>query len=189
MARAVDLGIADHGECASREQATQIAITLLADAAKPVLAAAGVLLRHEPDPGREVPPRSKGRGVCYASNQSCCQRRPDAGDRIQPLAGRIRSMPGDDTPVELKDLDLQCPQLTAKSSKTSAGHFRKPAVSWIADDLQQLFDTSAPDRGNDPELGKIGADRVDDSRLLADEEMARSMQHQAALLLDRKSVV
>src|SRR5215470_9833567 len=90
MPGAMDHGIADHGERASREQAAQIAITLLADAAKPVLAAAGVLLRHEPDPGREVPPRSKGRGVCYAGNQRCCQRRPDAGDRIQPLARRIR---------------------------------------------------------------------------------------------------
>src|SRR5215510_265479 len=88
MARAVDLGIADHGECASREQATQIAITLLADAAKPVLAAAGVLLRHEPDPGREVPPRSKGPGIGNTGDQRCCQRRTDAGDRIQPLARR-----------------------------------------------------------------------------------------------------
>src|SRR6185437_6398912 len=63
MPGAMDPGIADHGERASREQAAQIAITLLADAAKPVLAAAGVLLRHEPDPGREVPPRSEGPGI------------------------------------------------------------------------------------------------------------------------------
>src|SRR3954462_6959098 len=33
MARAMDLGIADHGECARCEQAAQIAIALLADTA------------------------------------------------------------------------------------------------------------------------------------------------------------
>jgi len=55
---AMDLGIADHGQRADREQAAQIAITLLADTAKLVFAPARVLLGHEADPGREVPPRS-----------------------------------------------------------------------------------------------------------------------------------
>src|SRR5262249_33814359 len=44
---------ADHGECACREQAAHIAIALLADNAKLVLAPARVLLRREPNPGRE----------------------------------------------------------------------------------------------------------------------------------------
>jgi hypothetical protein len=43
---------------------------------------------------------------------------------------------------------LQYPQLTAESRKTRAGHLRDPAVSWIGDDFQQLFDTPAPDGGN-----------------------------------------
>ncbi len=51
---AVDLGIADDSERPSHEQAAQIAVTLFADAAEPVLAPARVLLRNEPDPGREV---------------------------------------------------------------------------------------------------------------------------------------
>jgi len=41
---AMDLGIADHGQRADREQAAQIAITLLADTAKLVFAPARVLL-------------------------------------------------------------------------------------------------------------------------------------------------
>src|SRR5262245_7599145 len=56
MPGAMVLRIPDHGERASREQAAQIAIALLADTAEPVPAPAGVLLRHEPDPSREVPP-------------------------------------------------------------------------------------------------------------------------------------
>src|SRR5262245_25199976 len=66
MAGTMDLGVAGYGECASREQATQVAVALLADAAQPVLAPARVLLRHEPDPSREVPRRSKGLGIGYA---------------------------------------------------------------------------------------------------------------------------
>src|SRR5215510_5103553 len=94
-------------------------------------------------------------------------------------------MPGDDAPVELQDLSLQRPQLTAERRKTGAGHLREPMVGPIGDDFQQLLDAPAPDGGDNPELGKIGADRVDNSCLLADEEMASSMKHQAALLLDR----
>ena len=41
----------------------------------------------------------------------------------------------------------------------------------------------APDRCNDPELGKMSPDRIDHRSLLADEQMARAVQHQTALLL------
>src|SRR6266508_3217542 len=51
MLGAMDLGIADNGECAGSKQAAQIAIALLADTAELVLAPTRVLLRHQPDPG------------------------------------------------------------------------------------------------------------------------------------------
>jgi hypothetical protein len=43
----------------------------------------------------------------------------------------------------------------------------------------------AADRRNDPELGKMGPDHIDHRSLLADEQVARSMEHQAALLFGR----
>src|SRR2546429_8998639 len=55
MFGAMDLGIADDGERTRGEQAAQIAIALFADTAELVLAPARVLLRHKPDPGREIP--------------------------------------------------------------------------------------------------------------------------------------
>ena len=85
MARAMDLGIADHGECARCEQGAQIAIALLAGTAKLVLATARVLLRYEPNPGREVASRSEGPGIGNARDQRCCQRRTDARNRVQPF--------------------------------------------------------------------------------------------------------
>ena len=43
----------------------------------------------------------------------------------------------------------------------------------------------AADRRDDPKLGKMGPDRIDHRGLLADEQMARAVEHQAALLLGR----
>ena len=51
--------------------------------------------------------------------------------------------------------------------------------------MEQFGDSFAPDRRDDAELGKVGPDRIDHRRLLADKEMARAMEHQAALLLGR----
>lgn len=55
MITAMTLGVADHCECTSREQATQIAIALLSYATKPTFAAARALLWHKTNPSREVP--------------------------------------------------------------------------------------------------------------------------------------
>jgi hypothetical protein len=56
MPGAMDLGITDDSERASREQTAQIAIASFADIAEPLLASTRVLLGNETDPGREVPP-------------------------------------------------------------------------------------------------------------------------------------
>jgi hypothetical protein len=48
-----------------------------------------------------------------------------------------------------------------------------------------MFNTIAPDRRNDSEFGKMGVDCIDHRRLLTDEQTARAMEHQAALLLAR----
>ena len=42
--------------------------------------------------------------------------------------------------------------------------------------LEQFLDTVAPDRCNDPELGKMGPDWIDRRGLLTDEQMARTVQ-------------
>ena len=54
MHGAVDLGVADDGECTGHEQAAQIAVPLFADTAEPGPPPARVLFGYQPDPGREV---------------------------------------------------------------------------------------------------------------------------------------
>jgi hypothetical protein len=73
--------------------------------------------------------------------------------------------------------------LSLKCQETHTGHLRNPPVAWIGYDVEQFLDTVAPNRRNDPELGKMAPDRVDHRGLLTDEQMARSVEQQAALLL------
>jgi hypothetical protein len=70
MLGAVELGMADHGERASREQTAQITIALFGDAAELVFTPARVLLRNKPDPRREVAARSECSGISKARDQS-----------------------------------------------------------------------------------------------------------------------
>src|SRR5436305_13637281 len=102
MPGAMNLGIADDGKSAGRKQAAQITIALFADAAELVLAATRVLLRHEPDPGREVPCRSEGLRLSDAGNESGGQRRTDTRNLIEPLARLVGSMRSHDPAVELQ---------------------------------------------------------------------------------------
>ena len=51
------------------------------------------------------------------------------------------------------------------------------------DHLQQPPDTIATDTGDDPELGKMSAEGIDQRRALADEQLKGPMQHQDRLLL------
>jgi len=94
-------------------------------------------------------------------------------------------VPGHDPAVKLQDLGFQHPQLDTESGKTRARHLGQPTITRIGDDSEQCLDTVAPNPRDDPELGKMGADRIDHAGLLPDEEMACAMEHQAALLLGR----
>src|SRR5262249_16751193 len=75
-----------------------------------------------------------------------------------------------------------CQQLSPKSSHAGTCYLWQPSGVGIGDDFEQLLDTTAPDRCDDPELGQVRANGIDDGRLLANEQMACAMKHQAALL-------
>ena len=74
-----------------------------------------------------------------------------------------------------------CPE----SDETRTGYLRNSLVTWIGDDVEQVLDTIASDRCDDPELAKMRADRINHRGLLTDKQMARAMEHQTALLLGR----
>src|SRR5438128_4030381 len=185
MLSAVEFGIADHCQRAGREQAAQIPIASFADAAELFLTPARVLLRHEPDPSRKIPPGSESPSITDAGDQSCGQCWPDARDLIEPLTGLIGSVPSHDQAVEMHVLGLQHPQLGAESGETPPRNLGYAVVTGIGDNIEQCLDPIASDRRDDAELGKMGTDRIDHCSLLADEQVACAMQHQTALLLGR----
>ena len=137
MFGAVDFGIADDGERSGHEQATEIAVTLLADMAEPVLASARMLLRHQPNPGRE------SGGQCWT----------DAGDIVEPFAHLTGPVPSPDHTIELQYLSLQHSQLGAERCNTRTRDLGQSSVTCISDHVEQLVDTIASDRRDDAKLG------------------------------------
>jgi hypothetical protein len=55
---------------------------------------------------------------------------------------------------------LQYPQLGAESDDARARNIGQPLVICIGGNTKQLLDTMAPDRRDDPELGKVSADAL-----------------------------
>ena len=96
----------------------------------------------------------------------------DLRDLIEPLARLVGSVPGVDPTVELQDLRLEHPELGAERGETRTRNLGHPFVTWIGDDREQFLDTIASDWRDDPELCKMGADRIDHRGLLANEQMA-----------------
>jgi glucose 1-dehydrogenase len=109
----------------------------------------------------------------------------DTRDLVEPAACLVRSVPGQDSAIELQNLRLELPQLDPKSGNTRSCNLRDPGVIGSGNNFEQLFDPTPPNRRDDPKLSKMRANRVDGGGLLADKKMARAMKHQAALLLDR----
>jgi hypothetical protein len=102
------------------------------------------------------------------------QRRTDPWDRVEPLAHLIRPMPGHDASIECQYLGFDRQQLGPQSGDARARDFGEPRVVRIGSDLQQPLDAVASNWRHDPELGKERADRIDNRRLLADEQKVRA---------------
>src|SRR5450631_2396169 len=66
-----------------------VLIAPLTDAQQLLLAARGVFSRHDPHPGRQISPFSKGACVAYRSDQGRRRYRTDSWDLRESLAGLI----------------------------------------------------------------------------------------------------
>src|SRR6267154_5760538 len=144
-----------------------------------------MLLRNEPNPGREVTSRSEGPGVSNTRYQSSCQYRTDPGNVMKALARLVGPVPGYDHPIKLQDLLFEAEQLSAERGKARAGNLWHPFVARVGNNMQQLRDSFAPDRRDNAKLGKVRPDRINHRSLLANEQMTSAVKHQAALLFRR----
>src|SRR5262245_61995432 len=128
MLGSMDLGVADYRQRASREQAAQVAIALLADAAKLVLSTTLTLPGHQADPSREIATRSEGPWIINTGDQSGGEGWTDARDVVKPLTGRVRSVPSHDLAVEREDLGFQHLKLGAKGGNALTRHLGQSLV-------------------------------------------------------------
>jgi hypothetical protein len=89
-------------------------------------------------------------------------------------------VPGHDLLIEIQNLCLQ--RLGSESEQTGARNLGQPSVACIGYHIEQLFNTITSDRCDNAKLCKMRTDRIDRCGLLANEQMAGAMEHQAALL-------
>jgi len=104
---------------------------------------------------------------------------------IELFARLIGPVPGPDPAIELQDLRFQHTKLDTKGRDAGPRHLGQAPIRWIGGHREQLRYASAADPGDNAELRHMGTDRVDHAGLLANEEMACPVQHQAGLLLRR----
>src|SRR5437773_2170286 len=140
-------------------------------------------LGTSPIQAEKLRPDRKGPRVSNTRDQSGRQHRTDAGNVMKALARLVGPVPGHDQPIELQDLLLEAEQLSAERGKARASNLRHPFVARVGNNMQQFRDPFTPDRRDDTELGEVRADRINHRSLLANEQMACTVKHQAALLL------
>ena len=150
MPGAMDFGIADDGQCAGREQVAQIAIASLANVAEPVPQgrSRSVLGRGRSRPRSPALTGTSSDQRRWQPEQSPIPDRCPVYCRAAGLLHWIGAKPlSYDRTV---GSEPQHPQLGAESSNTGAGNVGQPLIACIGSDLEQLFDTIASDRRNDP---------------------------------------
>ncbi len=89
---------------ADNQQATQVAVSLLRDTAKPGLAAGRMLLWRQPEPGGELPAGAELAWIGHGGSDCGGGDDTQAGYRGEPAARFALRMPGSDLPVEFSDL-------------------------------------------------------------------------------------
>src|SRR6516165_4746402 len=180
---AVPARVADDGHCPDDQQPPQISIALLGDAAEPVLAAGGVLLRHQPDPGRKTAPGGESLPVADLGNQCGSGDRADAWDLRQPPARLTPAMQGHDAPVDGCDLDSDRVILPRQHIENVAHGRRHAAIRTIGNDPQQLRRSITALGRHDAEFGQVPAEGIAQHRTLAHQQLPGPVQHQGGLLL------
>src|SRR5258706_6390435 len=88
-----------------------------------------MLLRNEPNPGREVTSRPEGPGVSNTRDQSGRQHRTDPGNVMKALARLAGPVPRHDHPIELHNLLLEAEELSTERGKARTGNLRHPLVA------------------------------------------------------------
>jgi hypothetical protein len=162
-------GLSNNGCCTDDEQPSEIAISLLGDAAEPLLATRRVLPRHKSDPCCKIPTGFEVTRVCDGRSDG------RGGDHAYPRHGLdaaahiIGTMMGVNGAIQSPDLQFQRSELIDEGLQRLFHRRRKSfAITLVRDDLSELREAFASRLGNQAELGKVGSERIDQLRALTD---------------------
>jgi hypothetical protein len=162
-------GLSNNGCCTDDEQPSEIAISLLGDAAEPLLATRRVLPRHKSDPCRKV---STGFEVARVCDSGSDGRGPDhayPGHGLEAAAHVIGTMMSVNGAIQSPDLQFQSRELIDNGlQRLFHRRWKSFAVTFVRDDRGKLRETFASCRRNEAELGKVGSERIDQLRALTD---------------------
>ena len=162
-------GVSNNRRCTDDEQASEIAISLLGDAAEPLLAPRRVLPRHKSDPCCKIPTGFEVTRVCDSGSDG---RGPDyayPGHGLEAAAHIIGTMMGVNGAIQGPDLQFQSSELIKDGlQRLFHRRWKSFAITLVRDDRGKLRETFASRLRNEPELGKVGSERVDQLCALTD---------------------
>ena len=166
-------------------QRSQVHIASLADAQQGGLAAGGVLPGHKSQPGRELPSVLERPGIADGSHERGRTQGADAGD-LRKLAARfIVSVPVFDLGLELGDKPVQLPEVIQENGDELPEHPGQLVLGILQDQRHLLGDVTDPLGYDQSVLGQEAPDLVGLGGTRLHEPLARAVQRQYRLLLDR----
>src|ERR1019366_26873 len=122
-------------------------------------------------------------GIGEGGGQSRGGDDPNSGNGRQPLAGLVLAMPGQQAPLEPMDLSGQGIELTSQHQQSGPDQIGKRRSFGLVQPFDEFGHSTRPLRGDQPKLGSVSADRVDQHGPLTHQQLAGSMQRQHALTL------
>ena len=162
-------GLAYNGCCTYDEQSSEIAISLLGDAAKPFLATRRVLTRHKSDPCCKIPTGFEATRVCDSGSDG---RGPDhayPGYGFEAAAHIIGTVMCVNGAIQSPDLQFQSSELIDNSLQCLFHRrWKSFVITLVRDDRAKLRKSFASRLRNQAELGKVGSECVDQLRALTD---------------------
>src|SRR5208282_6586285 len=105
-------------------QSADITVPALRDAAEALLTTARSLLRNEPQPGRELPPRFELSRIGHRCDNCASSNRTDARDRRQAATNFIRAMPSHQLILNNLNPNGDLAQLRCEDTKHLTRQFR-----------------------------------------------------------------
>src|SRR6516162_1095476 len=163
----------------------QIAVALLRDRPKLVLAASRILSRDEPNPGGKITPRPECLRVRDRGGNSARPNDADPVDALQSLARLIGAMLHSEPLLDRANHRMQRLKLCRQYDQARTRINRQAFILLVRNDRQQLLEPLASLRCHNPELGQMRPQRIGNLGLLPQQKIARAMLHQPALLFGR----